>query len=156
MIYRPGNSDLRSILIDILRKMPESPLHRKALVRLLWTEAAGEIIAQHVTIKNCNRDGRIAVEVNDARWMQPIRNSSRLIIERINASFQKLGLPEYMINRLDIYPAISTFPVEDHKTERKKEISIPDDLRKRIDNLPEGIRDGVTEWYLAEKQRQQD
>ncbi|MCD4653764.1 DUF721 domain-containing protein [bacterium] len=154
MSLRPGNSDIRSILIDILRKMPESAGHRRALVRLLWVDAAGPIISRHVVIRKCNINGRVAVEVNDVRWMHPIRQASRLIIERMNTALLKLGLPEYMIDSLDIYPVQAEPPASKEIVDQNREVEIPPEITRRINALPDSMQDGLKAWYLAVKQHQ--
>lgn len=148
-MYSIGDSGLQTIMIDLIRRMPASDNRRRALLRLLWNDAAGAIISRHVTIRRCHRDGRLAVQVNDPRWMQPIREASRLIIERINRALEKLEFPEYTIHQLDIFNAPGTAPRPAPKPKSPASVTLPPDLRAKVDQLPESLQQSFIAWYQS-------
>lgn len=154
MSYYPGGSEMNSVLIDLIRNTPPSPGKQRALIRLLWHDAAGPTISQHVTIRKCHPDGRIEVEVNDNRWMKPIRDSARLIIQRINTALSKMGMEEYSVFGLDMFPAPPKPPVARKPATKSRKISIPPHIQKRIDALPESLRKNVSDWYRAAQENQ--
>jgi len=144
-----GDSGLQTILIELVRQMPESDNRRRALLRLLWHDAAGAIISRHVLIRRCHTDGRLSVQVNDPRWMQPIRDASRLIIERINRALEDLGFPEYAIHRLDIYRAPQVPPQPSRRHRPPESVRLPPDLSEKVDRLPESLRKSFIAWYQS-------
>jgi len=149
-MYSIGDSGIQSILIDILRRMPSSEGRRHALILLLWHDAAGPIIANHVTVRRSHSDGRLSVEVDDIRWMQPIRDASRLIIERINRSLEKLQMPYYAVKQMDIYTAPQQPPSSPAPGKTPPEtIRLPESLKKKVAELPESMRWPFIEWYQS-------